>query len=69
MTAVVVGFEMITYTIAEPEITGFADLEVCMRLTAGAIGMDLTVIVDWIPGRATGKLLSCWRGKSLSTIL
>lgn len=55
MSAVVVGFEMITNTIVEPDIIGFAELEVCMRLTAGAIGMDLTVLVDWIPGRATGE--------------
>ena len=55
MTAVVVGFEMITYTITEPDIIGFTEFEVCMRLTAGAIGMDLTVLVNWIPGRATGE--------------
>ena len=56
-TAVIVGFEMITYSIDEPEIVGFSELEVCMRLTVGAVGMDLTIIVDWIPGTATGRFM------------
>ena len=49
---------MITYSINEPEIVGFTDLEVCMRLTVGALGMDLTLLVEWVPGRATGVLIS-----------
>ena len=61
-TAVVIGFEMISYNINEPEIVGFTDLEVCMRLTVGALGMDLTLLVEWVPGRATGELV-------MSTIL
>lgn len=54
----VIGFEMITYNVNEPDIVGFTDLEVCMRLTVGALGMDLTLLVEWIPGRATGELNS-----------
>ena len=47
---------MITYRINEPDIVGFTDLEVCMRLTVGALGMDLTLLVEWVQGRATGEL-------------
>lgn len=54
--AVVIGFEMTTYRINEPDIVGFTDLEVCMRLTVGALGMDLTLLVEWVQGRATGEL-------------
>ena len=50
----VIGFDMITYRVNEPDIVGFTDLEVCMRLTVGALGMDLTLLVGWVPGRATG---------------
>lgn len=55
LVAVVIGFEMISYSINEPEIVGFTDLEVCMRLTVGALGMDLTLLVEWVSGRATGE--------------
>lgn len=49
---------MVTYSIDEPDIVGFSELEICMRLTVGAVGMDLTVIVNWVPGTATGKSAS-----------
>ncbi len=48
---------MTTYRINEPDIVGFTELEVCVRLTVGALGMDLTLLVEWVPGRATGELL------------
>ena len=53
--AVTVGFEMISYSIAEPEVVGFTELDVCMQITAGAVGMDLTVLVEWVPATATGE--------------
>ena len=51
---VTIGFEEIVYTTTEPDF-GTTTLEVCMEVTRGAVGRELTVIPDVIENTAQSE--------------
>ena len=53
-TEITIGFEMQTYTFVEPN-PGTSQLieEVCVEVSDGELGRDITVNVIWTPGTAT----------------
>ena len=51
-SAIDIGFERVEYTASEPVNTLTINQEVCMVVTRGAVGRQLSVLVDWAPGTA-----------------
>ncbi len=52
--ALVIGFQELTYDFAEPDPgTSRVTEEVCIEVTEGRIGTDLTIIVTWTPVSAS----------------